>query len=185
MARERLGEKVERRLEAPKEAVDKGDTANTSTQRLTNASESQQIAGTTEILRSISSTMILANIFGERIMPELANNAPNAMRDTAMDIYFKSILAPNGYESLLQLQDAIKSAGNTEVRYNLLRVYERFVEVREVMEREIIPIWTKYSQVINTGDRKAIMEYQKLVSGMLPKANPLTREIVNRVLMLP
>ena len=144
MAEARLGTKLERKLEAPKESIDKGDTTNTATQRLTNDAESRQIAGTAETLQKITSTAVLANIFGERIMPELASNTPSAMKDTAMDIYLKTILAPKGYENILQLQDAIQSSGNPEVRYNLLRIYERFVKVREVMEKEVMPVWKGY-----------------------------------------
>ena len=66
-----------------------------------------------------------------------------------------------------------------------MRVYERYAEVREVMEKEVVPIWVKYNDVMTTGDRKTIMQYQKYVTDMLPKAHPLTQQIVNQVLTLP
>ena len=105
-------------------------------------------------------------------------------KEQIIQIYPFTLGKEVGYEGIDQLKDAIaQTKGDTQ--YQLMRVYERYAEVREVMEKEVVPIWVKYNDVMTTGDRKTIMQYQKYVTDMLPKAHPLTQQIVNQVLTLP
>ncbi len=65
------------------------------------------------------------------------------MSDNAMEIYLQTLGKDAGYEGVDQLKDAIaQTKGDTQ--YQLVRVYEQYEKVREIMEREVMPIWIKY-----------------------------------------
>lgn len=62
---------------------------------------------------------------------------PKVMGDNAMEIYLQTLGKDAGYTGIDQLKDAIaQTKGDTE--YQLVRVYDRYEEVREIMEREIM-----------------------------------------------
>ncbi|MCT4617325.1 MAG: hypothetical protein N4A38_03895, partial [Candidatus Gracilibacteria bacterium] len=127
-----------------------------------------------KMLNSATNTAILADIFGDKIqgqVDEIANT------EFAMRIYEEQII--NGNDFLIdEVEDGLyKTSG--ELQYNLIRVKERFAEIREVMENEVMPIVSKISEYIIGGK---IEEYANLIDKVKKSSeyDELTKLIISK-----
>ena len=175
MAEGSIGGKLKRGLETPKEAFDKGDTANTATQRLSNEAESIRAQETATLLRTITSADILTNIFGQNIA-NIHGETPKDMTSAAMDIYVRTILTPKGYDNIRSLDDAIAHTP-TNASYNLLRVREEYEKIRETMEKEVMPVAFQMMQ-IKKADASEDLLYEQRIKERLPVMSELGRKII-------
>lgn len=170
------------------ETFDKTSTVDTGTQRLsTNASRDAELARTNALLKSVTSTQILTHIFGDKIMPKL--NATGDVKDLTNKSeqgYVEALLQPNGYQNLESLCDAIgRTTGETQ--YNLLKTYEKFVEIREVMEKEVLPVlkrkWKSFGDSGIVGGKTEYMIYIEKVKKNLPNMSELGRTIIQETII--
>jgi len=153
-----------------KEMWDKFDAYNTLAKQF--IKEKEALVKSWKALKIATDTATLASIFGEKVAGTLdkANNT-----DIALKVYEEEILKDNWF--LLQDIDSLIFKSSGELKYNFIRIKERFAEIREVMENEVMPIRK------TLWDRKVgILEKLKLKSEVKKsdEYNELTKLIVEK-----
>jgi hypothetical protein len=183
------GHKAERvGMEVSEKGLDQTSNAETGLKRLgNNAEKAAELARADALIRAITSTQVLTNLFGKEILPKIANQ-PNAQAMAAEGVsgYISAILAPNGYHNLDQLADAV-SKTDGETQYDLLRTYERFVEVREVLEKEVMPTARAIADMQNPRNRiptEKRIELKASIMERIPTMNELSRSILLRYYLI-
>jgi hypothetical protein len=166
------------------EGSDKTDTASTGTQRLRDLTEEARLARVQALLKAITDTTILTNIFGDRITANMGAGDPKVMGDNAMEIYLQTLGKDAGYAGIDQLKDAIaQTKGDTE--YQLVRVYDRYEEVREIMEREVMPVVIEMRILRVDKDKRANDDYQQFLKQKIPTMSEIGRKIVEKYYITP
>ena len=101
-----------------------------------------------------------------------------------MQIYLQTLGKDAGYEGTEQLKDAIaKTKGDTQ--YQLVRVFERYAEVREIMEREVMPVVVETRTLRVDDDDKERQYYKRSLKQKLPTMSELGRQIIEKYYMRP
>jgi len=104
----------------------------------------QEILASRKALDTATNSAILASIFGDKIQGQV-DNMTNT--DFAMSIYEEQILRENSF--LISEVEYWAYHTSWELQYNLIRVKERFGEIRETFDKEIVPIWEKLRKIRN------------------------------------
>lgn len=99
---------------------------------------SDELLASRQVLRKLNDTLILADIFWKN-MDSFISKKENT--DIALNVYEEEILKGNGIV-LDNLEEMIQNS-NGELQYNLLRIRERFDEMKDIFEREIFPVADK------------------------------------------
>ncbi len=71
----------------------------------------------------------------------------NYATKNAMNVYREMILKWNGFNN--DDIDALITETKWEVRYNLVLIRERLMEVEEVIESEVLPVWNENEKILN------------------------------------
>ena len=95
-----------------------------------------------EVLKKLNNTVILADIFWKN-MDKFIDKKENT--NLALKVYEEEILKGN-WIVLDDLEDMIRES-NWELQYNLLRIREKFDEMKDIFEREIFPLIEKVDEI--------------------------------------
>ena len=112
---------------------DFADNTNTAMQRFKWVSD--DLANSRKALDTLNKTAVLADIFWDKIQAQLDNKNNT---DIALQVYEEQILKGNWFV-LSEIEDQIENS-SWELQYNLIRIREKFDEMRDVFEREIDPV---------------------------------------------
>ncbi|MCT4617302.1 MAG: hypothetical protein N4A38_03780 [Candidatus Gracilibacteria bacterium] len=129
-----------------------------STYKSANRGDLKQLEASRKMFNIAENGAILASIFGDKIQGQI-DNAVNT--DFAMRIYEEQII--NGNEFLIEEVElgAYKTSG--ELQYNFIRVKERFEEIREIMDKEVMPNREKVIKYNKLDNRFEIMKLKKQI----------------------
>ena len=96
---------------------------------------SDELANSRKALDTLNKTAVLADIFWDKIQTKLDNKNNT---DIALQVYEEQILKGNWFV-LSEIEAQIENS-SWELQYNLIRIREKFDEMRDVFEREIDPV---------------------------------------------
>ena len=138
--------------------------------------QAQKIQSTWNMLNSINRNVLLADIFTDKIMWTVDNELTT---DFAMDIYYQEFLKDEKW-IWMSLADEIERS-RWEVKYNLIRVKERLIEVEMIFEKEIVPIVNDY---INRIEQWIVgIAYKNNILRNLINKSELTKAIFTKIFM--
>ena len=155
---------------------DFADNTNTAIQRFKWTSD--ELINSKKALNVLSNTIVLANIFWENIQTQLDNKNNT---DIALKVYEEQILKENGFV-LSELENQIGNS-SWELKYNLLRIREKFDEIRYVFEREVFPVKEKIDELTDNSDILWLSKIDKYYKAKLWEMNELTQLILLRYIL--
>ena len=165
----RITEPLERHFEP----INQADTTNTGGKTtLRSASDEEAVRRSASLLRTMTSTAVLADIFAERVKSGFET-------DTALRIYETEIFDRAGSPST-DLKDAILGASKPELKYNLIRVQEELEKLRVAMDREIRPIWNRGLEINKHPNPAEKNKFRKEIRDVYKSLHPLTQMLLER-----
>ena len=72
---------------------------------------------------------------------------------------------------------------NWELQYNLIRIREKFDEMKEIFEKEIFPVKEQIDEFKKNGDFNNISKIDKYYNWKLWEMNKLTRLILTKYIL--
>ena len=140
---------------------------------------SDELLKSREVLKRLNNTVILADIFGKN-MDKFISKQENT--DLALKVYEEEILKGN-WIVLNNLEDMIKKS-NWELQYNLLRIRERFDEMKNIFEKEIFPIKEKMDEFKKDANFAEILKLEKYYNSQLWEMNELSKKILLKYILV-
>lgn len=129
-----------------------------STYKSANRGDLKQLEASRKMFNIAENWAILASIFGDKIQWQI-DNAVNT--DFAMRIYEEQII--NWNEFLIEEVELWAYKTSWELQYNFIRVKERFEEIREIMDKEVMPNREKVIKYNKLDNRFEIMKLKKQI----------------------
>ncbi len=155
---------------------DFADNTNTAMQRFKWVSD--KLANSRKVLNTLNKTTILVNIFWEKIQWQLDNKNNT---DIALQVYEEQILKWNWFV-LWELEEQIENS-SWELQYNLIRIREKFDEMKEVFEREIFPVKDKRDKFKMNGNLVQLAKIDKYYKSKFWEMNELSKLILSKYIL--
>ena len=155
---------------------DFADNTNTAMQRFKWISD--KLANSRKVLNTLNKTTILANIFWEKIQWQLDNKNNT---DIALQVYEEQILKWNWFV-LWELEEQIENS-SWELQYNLIRIREKFDEMKEVFEKEVFPIMEERDNLKDKYNMVWLLKIDKYYNSKLWEMNELTKLILSEYIL--
>lgn len=166
----KTGDVINKVVETWKQTRDLSDNSNTLRKAIQRQSE--ELAKSRQALQIVNNSLKLANIFWDNITWVMSQKLST---DIAMTAYKEAVLKWNWFKS--SDIDVLIRDTEWEVKYNLIRVKERLLEVEKIMKDEVLPVWNKDIEYKNSNNnllRNALIHEIKNNNN---KYNKLSQEI--------
>lgn len=139
---------------------------------------SGELANSRKVLNTLNKTLVLADIFWEKIQAQLDNKNNT---DIALKVYEEQILKWSGFV-LSKLEGQIDNS-SWELQYNLIRIREKFDELKNIFEREIFPVKLQRDKLKDKNDLLWLSKLDKYYSWKLRDMRELTRLILPKYVL--
>ncbi len=133
----KTGDVINKVVETWKQTRDLSDNSNTLRKAIQRQSE--ELAKSRQALQIVNNSLKLANIFWDNITWVMSQKLST---DIAMTAYKEAVLKWNWFKST-DIDVLIRDT-EWEVKYNLIRVKERLLEVEKIMKDEVLPVWNEW-----------------------------------------
>ncbi len=136
--------------ERVKQARDLSD--NTNTLRKWIQRQAEELAKSRQALQIVNNSVKLANIFWDKVTGVMSQKLST---DIAMTAYKETVLKWNWFKS--SEIDVLIRDTEWEVKYNLIRVKERLLEVERIMKDEVLPVINFYNSDKNSFEKNKLL----------------------------
>lgn len=146
----KTSETINKVWETSKQARDLSDNSNTLRKAIQRQSE--ELAKSRQALQIVNNSLKLANVFWDNITWVMSQKLST---DIAMTAYKEAVLKWNWFKSTDI--DVLVRDTEWEVKYNLIRVKERLLEVEKIMKDEVLPIIKFYYSDISSFEKNKLL----------------------------
>lgn len=138
----------------------------------------RQVRASREALSLTNNSLKLAQIFWESIV--WRTNEALTTRN-AMSAYREMILKWNWFD--IDDIDALITQTKWEVRYNLVLIRERLMEVEEIIDSEVLPVWNENQNLLNNYDPLSYDIFIENINTNINSYNQLSKVIFRQLIL--
>jgi hypothetical protein len=153
------------------------DNTNTAMQRFQGVSG--DLLNSRKALETLNKTTVLADIFWEKIQAKL-DNTNNT--EIALQVYEKQILKWNWFV-LSEIENQIQNS-SWELQYNLIRIREKFDEMKNIFEKEVFPVMEERDNLVKSTNFAWVMKLDNYYnSKKILEMNELAKKILQKYIL--
>lgn len=143
------------------------------------AAEEQARRQAAETLSKLGSDALIATTFASTVRDRLESGISDADNaKLALDVYLREFSGDPGLatDTLADL----KKGTSTTLQYRVTLLEERVAKVREVFEKEVVPVWRDIATIKaeNNADIFTLLDYQKRIEKKLAGFSKLGQEVI-------